>query len=93
MKCNKTSYFVKFNKILFCLIKVGGNLAGKHKNRIGAFHPHSGVILDFNFLKTLPEEHVRNGVAELIKISTVEEKAAFELIEQHCEDLIRYGLD
>merc|ERR1719313_677047 len=23
-------------------IKVGGNLAEKHKNRIGAFHPHSG---------------------------------------------------
>jgi len=71
-------------------IKVGGNLAGKHKNRIGAFHPHSGVILDFNFLRTLPEEHVRNGVAELIKISTVEERKAFELIERHCEDLIKY---
>ena len=69
--------------------KVGGNLAGKHKNRIGAFHPHSGVILDFNFLRTLPEEHVRNGVAELIKISTVEERTAFELIERHCEDLIK----
>merc|ERR1719390_303224 len=50
-------------------IKVGGNLAEKHKNRIGAFHPHSGVVIDFSFLKTLPEAHVRNGVAELIKIS------------------------
>merc|ERR1711907_82760 len=71
-------------------IKVGGNLAGKHKNRIGAFHPHSGVILDFHFLKSLPEEHVRNGLAELIKISTVEEKDAFELIEANAEDLIKY---
>merc|ERR1712193_2631 len=71
-------------------IKVGGNLAGKHKNRIGAFHPHSGVILDFHFLKSLPTEHIRNGVAELIKISVVEEPEAFELLEKHAEDLIKY---
>jgi len=71
-------------------IKVGGNLAEKHKNRIGAFHPHSGVIIDFNLLSTLSEAHVRNGVAELIKISTVEHGEAFELLEKHTEDLIKY---
>jgi len=71
-------------------IKVGGNLAEKHKNRIGAFHPHSGVIIDFHLLRTLGEQHVRNGVAELIKISTVEHKEAFELLEKHTEDLIKY---
>jgi 3-dehydroquinate synthetase/transketolase/predicted O-methyltransferase YrrM len=71
-------------------IKVGGNLAEKHKNRIGAFHPHSGVIIDFNLLKTLSEAHVRNGVAELIKISTVEHAECFALLEQHTEDLIKY---
>jgi 3-dehydroquinate synthase len=71
-------------------IKVGGNLAEKHKNRIGAFHPHSGVIIDFHLLKTLAEAHVRNGVAELIKISTVEHPEAFELLEKHTEDLIKY---
>merc|ERR1719408_276720 len=71
-------------------IKVGGNLAEKHKNRIGAFHPHSGVIIDFHLLKTLAEAHVRNGVAELIKISTVEHLEVFELLEKHTEDLIKY---
>merc|ERR1719440_1375757 len=63
-------------------IKVGGNLAEKHKNRIGAFHPHSGVIIDFHLLKTLPEAHIRNGLAELTKISIVEERDVFELIEK-----------
>merc|ERR1719265_1817979 len=53
-------------------IKVGGNLAGKYKNRIGAFHPHSGVIMDFHFLKTPEPNPTRNGIAELIKISAVE---------------------
>merc|ERR1711937_1027117 len=71
-------------------IKVGGNLAEKHKNRIGAFHPHSGVIIDFSMLSTLSGAHVRNGVAELIKISTVEYGEAFELLEKHTEDLIKY---
>merc|ERR1719262_38255 len=71
-------------------IKVGGNLAETHKNRIGAFHPHSGVIIDFHLLSTLAEAHVRNGVAELIKISTVEHGEAFELLEKHTEDLIKY---
>merc|ERR1712078_66826 len=67
-----------------------GNLAEKHKNRIGAFHPHSGVIIDFHLLKTLAEAHVRNGVAELIKISTMEHLEAFELLEKYTEDLIKY---
>merc|ERR1719230_1328349 len=71
-------------------IKVGGNLAEKHKNRIGAFHPHSGVIIDFHLLSTLAEAHVRNGIAELTKISTVEHLEAFELLEKHTEDLIKY---
>jgi predicted O-methyltransferase YrrM len=71
-------------------IKVGGNLAGKYKNRIGAFHPHSGVIMDFHFLKTLSHQHIRNGIAELIKISTVEEPRCFEILENHCEDLLKF---
>jgi len=70
-------------------IKVGGNLCECYKNRIGAFHPHDGVIIDFHLLKTLPEAHVRNGIAELTKISVVEQKECFELLEKHAEDLIK----
>jgi len=71
-------------------IKVGGNLAEKHKNRIGAFHPHDGVIIDFHLLKSLPEAHIRNGLAELTKISIVEQRECFELLEEHCQELIKY---
>jgi len=71
-------------------IKVGGNLAEKHKNRIGAFHPHDGVIIDFHMLKTLSEAHIRNGLAELTKISIVEQSECFELLERHCQELIKY---
>ena len=67
-------------------IKVGGNHAEKHKNRIGAFHPHDGVIIDFHLPKSLPEAHIRNGLAELTKISIVEEREVFALREARSGD-------
>ncbi|GAB2929665.1 3-dehydroquinate synthase [Rhodococcus aerolatus] len=69
-------------------IKVGAN-HGKLKNRLGAYHASQKVILDFGFLKTLPEDQVRNGMAELIKIAVVSNKQVFELLEEHGEELLR----
>ena len=73
-------------------IKVAVN-HGKAKNRLGAFHASQQVILDFSFLKTLPIDQVRNGMAELIKISTVANSGIFELLEKYGEDLLatRFG--
>jgi demethyl-4-deoxygadusol synthase len=73
-------------------IKVAVN-HGKSKNRLGAFHASQKVILDFSFLRTLPVEQVRNGMAELVKISTVGNNAIFQLLEKYGEDLLttRFG--
>ena len=73
-------------------IKVGVN-HGRYKNRLGAYHASQQVILDFSFLRTLPADQVRNGMAELIKISTVANSGIFELLEKHGEDLLhsRFG--
>lgn len=73
-------------------IKVAVN-HGKSKNRLGAFHASQQVILDFSFLATLPVEQVRNGMAELVKISTVGNAEIFELLEKYGEDLLttRFG--
>jgi 3-dehydroquinate synthetase len=51
------------------------------------------TFLDFSFLKTLPEGQVRNGFAELIKISTCAHKPTFDLLDKYCEKLItsRFG--
>ena len=68
-------------------IKVGVN-HGKLKNRLGAYHPSQKVILDFSFLKTLPIDQVRNGIAELIKIAVVANSGIFELLEKYGEDLL-----
>ncbi len=61
----------------------------KLKNRLGAYHASSKVLLDFSFLGTLPIEQVRNGMAELVKIAVVGCKEVFDLLEQYGEDLLR----
>jgi 3-dehydroquinate synthetase len=73
-------------------IKVAVN-HGRSKNRLGAFHASQNVILDFSFLATLPAKEVRNGMAELIKISAVADVGIFELLEKYGPDLLatRFG--
>lgn len=58
------------------------------KNKIGAFHAHQAVLLDTTFLATLPTKEIRVGMAEIIKITTVEEKESFELLEKYVEEVV-----
>lgn len=68
-------------------IKVAVNY-GNYKNRLGAYHAPQHTFLDFSFLRTLPTAQIRNGFAELIKISTCSHLPTFNLLDKHCEDLI-----
>ncbi|KAF7713395.1 Uncharacterized protein PECH_001335 [Penicillium ucsense] len=68
-------------------IKVAVNY-GNYKNRLGAYHAPMHTILDFGFLRTLPEAQVRNGFAELIKISSCAHLPTFNLLDKYCEQLI-----
>ena len=49
------------------------------------------TFLDFTLLRTLPEAQIRNGFAELIKISTCAHLPTFELLDKYCEQLIKTG--
>jgi demethyl-4-deoxygadusol synthase len=69
-------------------IKVAVN-HGKHKNRLGAYHASQKVFLDFSFLGSLPEDQIRNGMAELIKIAVVGNEEIFSLLEAYGPDLLR----
>ena len=68
-------------------IKVAVNY-GKHKNRLGAYHASQKVLLDFSFLKTLPEAQIRNGMAELIKISVVGNSEIFDMLDDYGVELL-----
>jgi 3-dehydroquinate synthase len=51
------------------------------------------VFLEFSFLKTLPADQVRNGMAELIKIAVVGNAEIFQMLEEHGPALLstRFG--
>ncbi|KAI0972871.1 Dehydroquinate synthase-like protein [Xylaria arbuscula] len=68
-------------------IKVAVNY-GRYKNRLGAYHAPLQTFLDFGFLRTLPISQVRNGFAELIKISSCAHLEVFDLLDKFCEQLI-----
>lgn len=68
-------------------IKVAVNY-GNYKNRLGAYHAPMHTFLDFTFLRTLPIAQVRNGFAELVKISTCAHLETFNLLDRYCEELI-----
>lgn len=68
-------------------IKVAVNY-GNYKNRLGAYHAPVHTFLDFTFLRTLPQAQIRNGFAELIKISTCSHLEIFNLLDKYCEELI-----
>lgn len=55
---------------------------GTHKNTIGLVHHSRLIIIDPDFLKTLPEDQVRSAMGEIIKYAIVMDKGLFETLER-----------
>lgn len=71
--------------------KTGTNFGGC-KNAVGAFYPPKGVLVDPDVLKTLPERHYKNGLAEAIKTAALFDAGLFEKLEREevpPEELVR----
>jgi 3-dehydroquinate synthase len=65
---------------------IGGKTAvdhGQMKNIIGAFYQPKMVIVDIDTLKTLPEEELSNGMAEVIKLAAIRDRGFFEFLEKN----------
>ncbi|MDY6781230.1 MAG: sedoheptulose 7-phosphate cyclase [Cyanobacteriota bacterium] len=58
------------------------------KNSIGAYHPPVLTLVDRNFFKTLATGHIRNGMAEIIKMAVTDDPVLFELMEQYGPRLV-----
>ncbi|MGB2910435.1 MAG: 3-dehydroquinate synthase [Anaerolineales bacterium] len=58
--------------------KTGADLP-QGKNLIGAFHPPDLVFIDPATLGTLPEEELRNGMAEVVKHGIIGDPGLFEV--------------
>ncbi|HYF97013.1 MAG TPA: 3-dehydroquinate synthase [Patescibacteria group bacterium] len=61
--------------------KTGVNLDG-YKNMVGSFWPPKAVLINPGFLSTLPEQHIKNGLAEIIKMGFIYDKNILEHIEK-----------
>lgn len=59
------------------------------KNLIGAFHQPSLVLVDPQFLRTLPPQHLRQGLAEAIKHGVIADAAYFAWIASSLREINR----
>lgn len=63
-----------------------------HKNRLGTYFPARDTLLDRGFLKTVDTRNIVNGLAEILKIALIKDKALFELLERYGPTLIEERL-
>ena len=62
--------------------KTGVNFS-KYKNRLGSYHPSAVTLIDPAFLATLPVRHLRNGLAEVLKMALIKDRELFGLLALH----------
>jgi len=72
--------------------KTGVNL-DEGKNLVGAFHQPKAVIIDMEFLRTLPEREYRNGLAETVKYGIIDDPGLFEVLESEAEKILERDMD
>ncbi len=70
---------------------VGGKTAVDHaagKNLIGSFHQPSGVLIDVDTLRTLPEPELRSGLAECVKHGVIRDVSLLDFIDEQAEQIL-----
>jgi 3-dehydroquinate synthase len=77
------------------LAQVDASVGGKNgvdfkgfKNIIGTFNQPQFVICDIDMLKTLPEEELYNGFAEMIKHALIADHEKFAMMEENAGELL-----
>ncbi len=68
--------------------KTGVNLP-EGKNLVGAFYPPRLVIIDPQFLRTLPQRQFRSGLAEVIKYGVIADKNLFAYLEKNMPRILQ----
>ena len=67
--------------------KNGVNFNG-YKNMVGVFNQPEFVICDMNLLRTLPENEVLCGLAEIVKHAAIADSDMFSYLEEHYEQAL-----
>jgi len=82
------------------LAQVDSSIGGKTgvdleegKNLLGAFHQPQLILMDLQFLETLPPEEFRQGMAEVIKTAMIGDEALWNYLEANTDPLKRRQSD
>lgn len=70
---------------------IGGKTAinlSSGKNLVGAFYQPISVLIDPNFLTTLPKKEISCGMAEVIKYSLIRNKALFDKLSNYSGNIL-----
>ncbi|MFD6533719.1 sedoheptulose 7-phosphate cyclase [Streptomyces sp. NPDC060184] len=65
-------------------VKTGVN-HGTHKNRLGTYFAPESTLIDPEFLRTVDDRHIANGLAEIIKMALIKDAALFRILEENVE--------
>lgn len=90
-------YYIQVPTSLLAMVdsSIGGKVAvdtTHAKNIIGAFYQPKKVIIDLNFLKTLPKSEIANGMAEVIKHAIIKDKDFFHFLEENIDLIMNLDL-
>ncbi|MFC1480288.1 3-dehydroquinate synthase [Candidatus Omnitrophota bacterium] len=67
--------------------KVGIDLTAA-KNLVGSFYQPKCVLMDLDFLKTLPRRQISNGLAEIIKYAIIGNRNLFRFLEENIRGIL-----
>lgn len=71
---------------------IGGKTGVNHplgKNMVGAFYHPACVIIDTNFLQTLPQREFISGFAEVIKYGLIRDAEFFSWLEKNIQNILK----
>ncbi len=63
------------------------------KNLLGTFYQPARVYIDYGVLSTLPLEHLKNGLAEVVKYGCIASPELFSFLEEKAERLLLYDAE
>ncbi|WP_457756316.1 3-dehydroquinate synthase [Thermodesulfatator indicus] len=63
------------------------------KNLLGTFYQPWRVYIDYGVLSTLPFEHLKNGLAEVVKYGCISSPNLFEYLEERSQKLLNYDAE
>jgi 3-dehydroquinate synthase len=75
---------------------IGGKVGVNHalgKNLIGAFHQPAVVVIDPQFLKTLPRREFRSGLYEVVKYGMIASRPLFDRLTAHTKAIFAHDPD